>query len=126
MRSEWITVVEAAKEAGLSRWQMRRRLVSLNEKAGGRLLRSNGTGERVGKWEVNVVVLRDLLTIDPMQRERELAEVHERVTVLDNRTAAIRRKLTRNTKQLEKHAKAIEALTRAKKALLEVGEAMFS
>lgn len=97
----WITVNEAARLAEISRWQMRRRLKTWDKVCGGRLLR--WADKPGGKLEVNPAVLRQMLRADPVDRERELSEVHERIDVLDGRTKALRSKVKKHGGTLENH-----------------------
>src|SRR5690606_16483102 len=68
----WIRIPEAARLVGMSRQGMRKRLLRLNQIAGGRLLRRDSATGRGGNFEVCVEVLRELRSYDPKEREREL------------------------------------------------------
>jgi DNA-binding Lrp family transcriptional regulator len=114
MSASWITIRQAAEMCGLSRSQTLRRLERRNSENGGKLLR--WAGAPGGRREVNVHVLRQILRADPREVERDLAEVHERIDVLDGRTNALVR-ITR------KHEKAINQTNAALEALRQLSEA---
>lgn len=132
MTTQWLTVRKASeliKEAdpdgkGVSRRQLLRRLNMWDRRAGGKLLRWRG--EPGGVREVNAQVLRQMLRTEPLQVERELAEVHDRIDVLDNRTKALRTKTRKNGKAIEDHEKrltahkrSMEHLQKSQRTLLE-------
>lgn len=111
--------IHRMREAGLtsSRRQLTRRLETWDRESSGRLLRWVGQAKAGGTREVNTAILRQFLRADPVQRERELSEIHERIDILDGRTKAIRSKLVSHEKQLaenrvemERHAKQISLL----------------
>lgn len=99
MRTKWISIREASEWMELSRWQTKRRLQAIDQSRSGKLLR--WAGKPGGKLEVNVAMLKTILTANEGERERELAEIHERVDIIDNRTYAIRRFARKNRKAIE-------------------------
>lgn len=118
MSAGWITVRQAAELCGLSRSQTLRRLEQKNTECGGKLLR--WLGKAGGKREVNVAILRQVLRADPRDTERDLAEVHERIDVLDGRTAALVRTVRSHKNTLDHHERAIAALRKLSEASAEV------
>lgn len=134
MTHNWLTIrqcVELIRSQdpdgkGISRWQLRRRLESWNTRSGGRLLR--WVSKPGGKREVNAAILRQMLRTDPLDRELELSEVHERIDVLDGRTKAMRGRLTKHGRRLDghdddlvSHRKALEHLHASMAELLTGG-----
>lgn len=55
---EIITIPEAARRAGWSRWRMRTHLVRLNEELGGLLLVDVSHGKERPRWTVSVAALK--------------------------------------------------------------------
>jgi len=101
MSRRWLSMREAAQEMGVSSRQARRRLERRNEvhPYTGKLLRwRDRTG---GVREVNPAVLQQLLEAEPVDIERALSEVHDRVDVLDRRTIAHRHLLHSQKKAIE-------------------------
>jgi hypothetical protein len=101
MTRGWITIRDAAPLMGVSRRQARRRLERLNavHPYAGKLLRWRG--DEGGVREVNLAVLRQIVESEPVDIERSLSEVHDRVDVLDRRTKAHRRELVAQRKAIE-------------------------
>jgi len=124
----WITIREAIKLVresdpdgrGVSRWQLRRRLKSWDKDAGGKLLRWRGI--QGGVLEVNAVVLQQLLKANPLERERELGEVHDRIDGVIRVTNAVRRKVRKHQKELEDQKELIVAIAEANGANSRVFE----
>jgi hypothetical protein len=102
---------DAAQEMGVSARQARRRLERRNGQAPytGKLLRWRD--QPGGVREVNPAVLRQMMEAEPVDIERALSEVHDRVDVLDRRTLAHRR-------QLVSQRKAIEGIQKSQAALI--------
>ena len=119
----WLTITQCvalireldAAGRGISRWQLRRRLEQWDVTAKGRLLRWRGA--EGGIREVNAAVLRQLLRADPIERELELAEVHERIDVLDDRMRALRGRARKHGERLDNHEKRLVAQKQAISAL---------
>lgn len=126
MSAGWITIRQAAEHCGLSRRQTMRRLERRNLECGGKLLRWSGKAAAGGKREVNVAILRQLLRADPRDAERDLAEVHERIDVLDDRTGALSRIVRTHKKKLDHHDQAILALRKLSEASAEVAHVFAS
>lgn len=105
----WITIkdcVELIRKQdpegrGISRWQLRRRLVKWDAQANGKLLRWRTAPG--GVLEVNTAVLLQLMREDPRDREMELAEVNERLAVLDESVRALRARTGKHRKRLDEH-----------------------
>lgn len=121
--TRWLTITQCvalireldANGRSISRRQLRRRLARWDAAAKGKLLRWQGAPG--GVREVNAAVLRQMLCADPIEKELELAEVHERIDVLDDRVRALRSKSKRHGERIDVHEKRIDALKRASEAL---------
>lgn len=127
----WIRIPEAARLVGMSRQGMRKRLLRLNQIAGGRLLRRESATGRGGHFEVCVEVLRELRSYDPKERERELGHVHWRIGEVEGRLEALRnahrahrrrteRRLDQHQKRLDTHDELLEALKQLSEASARV------
>lgn len=122
--TKWLTITQCvtlireldSAGRGISRWQLRRRLERWDLTAKGKLLRWRGA--EGGIREVNAAVLRQLLRADPIEKELELAEVHERIDVIDDRVRALRSKSRKHGERIDSHEKRIEAQKRALEALV--------
>lgn len=119
----WLTITQCvtlireldAEGRGISRWQLRRRLERWDVTAKGRLLRWRSAPG--GVREVNAAVLRQLLRADPIDREMELAEVHERIDVVADSVRALRGRSRRHGIRLDNHEKRLVAQKQAISAL---------
>jgi hypothetical protein len=121
--TRWLTITQCvalirdldSAGRGISRWQLRRRLERWDTTAGGKLLRWRGA--EGGVREVNAAVLRQLLNANPLERDLELSEVHERIDVIDDRVRALRTKSRKHGERIDIHEKRIDAQKRAIAAL---------
>lgn len=126
----WLTITQCvtlireldAEGRGISRWQLRRRLERWDITAGGKLLRWRGA--EGGIREVNAAVLRQLLRADPIERELEMAEVHERIDVIADSVRALRGRSRKHGIRLDAHEKRLEAQKRAISALQACSQAL--
>lgn len=123
----WVRVPEAARLAGMSRQGMRKRLLKLDQIAGGRLLRRDSSTGRGGNFEVCVEVLRELRGFDPKAHERELSHVHWRIGEVEGRLESLRNAhrahRRRTEKQLDRHGKRLDAHDDLLEALRQLSEA---
>jgi hypothetical protein len=87
----WIPISEAAELAGVGARTMRRRMLVLNARCGGRALRSyepEGTLPR--KYFVSVEALLHFLRTDPSSFDGELADIHGKMEEFDRKLNALR------------------------------------
>ena len=134
MTSSWISISRATdiyneyqvklddEHKPISRRQMSRRFESLNTASGAKLLRwVNKVG---GKREVNLRVLQQMLRDDPKSHERDLAEVHDRIDVLDNRTIAMRRVLRKHGGRIDRVECSMKGMQMAQEGTQETLQGM--
>lgn len=130
MTPTWLTITQCvalireldAAGRGISRWQLRRRLERWDLTAKGRLLRWRGA--EGGIREVNAAVLRQLLRADPIEHERALSEVHERIDALSDRVSAVRSRGRKHAQRLDDHEKRLTAQRKAIEALKTAADAL--
>lgn len=101
----WLTVVGAkqlvdTKGDPVSRRQLLRRLRAIDKRVGGKLLRWRGQEGRGGVLEINPAVLRQHLSADPIDPERELGHIHERISAIDRRVVSLRKSVKKHEKLL--------------------------
>lgn len=102
----WLTVikakqlVEANGDESVSRRHLLRRLRALDKQVGGKLLRWRGQSGRGGVLEINPEILNQHLQALPLDPERELAHVHERITHIDRRLVSLRKTVMKHEKIL--------------------------
>lgn len=130
MTPTWLTITQCcalirqldADGRGISRWQLRRRLERWDTRSQGKLLRWRGA--EGGVREVNAAVLRQLLRADPIEHDKVMSEVHERIDVLDDRVRALRGRARKHGERLDDHEKRLTAQKRALLALEECSRSL--
>lgn len=86
----WIPLAEAAELAHVNVDTMRRRMHALNERMGGRVMVSYHRRGKPRKYFVSVEALFSVMHTDPELRDRELAEMSERLRSAELKLDALR------------------------------------
>ena len=71
-------------------------------------------------------MLRQIVRADPLAREVELTDIHNRLTVLDHRTKSLNERTVAHAKKLRNHDKALEAIKIMGQAQSQVNQAILA
>jgi hypothetical protein len=89
-QGRWIPLAKAAKLSGIPTWSLRDRLISLNEKAGGGIMRKHGPGERA-HYDVNIDAVRAYHSTASHLATSELDQLREQIAASEAKIDALRR-----------------------------------